>query len=329
MIFRNAFQIMINNFGKVFKLLLYYLAVFLFLGAIYLAVLAPNISSFFNGLWESEVMDRLKDLGGAIIGVFLSNEGAEGKVIEGLAALGAAFAAYTDANSVSIGLVIAGTFLVILAFGFLKGIGEFVVGDMINTKMSSYAEINFIPALVRNIGPAAKFFVLYVPISTLLDLVTIAVCYFVFFFVLSFLPGFVALFFTITTVFCVQALKLAFTSDLMPCMIEGKMKIKDSLKYIFARRKYKFGRSYACYLVYVYAVVIVNVMTGLATLGSGLLLTLPLSMIWLLSIRFVNYYTSTGRKYFITYDTIVLNDDLGETEKFFENNEMYDKTKTR
>lgn len=329
MIFRNSFQILINNFSKIFKLLLYHLILVLFLGAIFLAFFIPNFSSFMNGLMDSDVPDYFRQLGGAIIGVFLSSEGAEEAVRESIFGLGQSFGAFITAHTGSIVLVIVLTVLVVLVYEFLKGIGEFVVGDMINTKMGSYADVNFTPSLVRNLGNASKFFLIYVPLSLLLDILILAICYFVFFFVLSFLPGFIAVFFTVTIIFSTQAVKLTIISDLMPCMIEGGMKIKDSLKNGLLLGGYKFGRLFATYLVYVYIVAIVNFVAAVATLGSGLLITLPISTIWLLSIRFVNYYTVTGRKYFITYDTIVLNADKGETERFFENNEMYDKTKTR
>ena len=112
-------------------------------------------------------------------------------------------------------------------------------------------------------------------------------------------------------------------------MIEGGMKLPEAVKSSFHLTKQRFGKLYSSYIVYLYIAVTVCVAALLFTLGSGLLLALPAVSIWLISIRFVNFYTQTGRKYFITYDTIVLNADKGETEKFFENNEMYDKTKTR
>ena len=74
-------------------------------------------------------------------------------------------------------------------------------------------------------------------------------------------------------------------------------------------------------------IIAVNVLGGLCTAGVALLLTVPASYLFLLCLQFVNYYTVTGKKYFITYDTIVKNSSFGDAEEFFkviereENNE--------
>ena len=51
---------------------------------------------------------------------------------------------------------------------------------------------------------------------------------------------------------------------------------------------------------------------GLCTLGSGLFISVPLSYFFLLVMQFVNYYTDSGKKYFVTRDRIAEGD--GEAE---------------
>ena len=49
---------------------------------------------------------------------------------------------------------------------------------------------------------------------------------------------------------------------------------------------------------------VVNILFALCTFGSALLVTLPLSFVFLLSLQFVQYYEDNSKKYFISSRTI-------------------------
>ena len=90
----------------------------------------------------------------------------------------------------------------------------------------------------------------------------------------------------------------------MPAMIAGGKGVGSALKET-ARCKRSFGRRFAAYLIAVYLIVVVNVTFALCTLGSGLLISIPLSYFFLLVMQFVNYYTDSGKKYFVSRDKVV------------------------
>jgi hypothetical protein len=56
----------------------------------------------------------------------------------------------------------------------------------------------------------------------------------------------------------------------------------------------------------------VNVIGAISTLGSSLLITLPASYFFLICLQYVNYYTLTGKKYFLTHERIVTNEMHGD-----------------
>lgn len=329
MVFKNAFQIFIDNFNKAYKLLLYRLIVVSFTGAIFLAFFIPNFSSFIQELTTGEVMENLRALASAFLKSLIASEEAGEEISSSIVAVGTSFSALLASHSVSIVFTIIGSILVYFAYQFLRGIGDFVVGDMLNTRMCSYAEVTFFSSLVKNLYIAGRFLIIYVPLVMLFDALIVLICYFVFFFLLSFLPAFLAIFLAVTAIILAQAAKFTITSNLMPSMIEGGMGIRDSVKALVKIKKEEFMKLFSVYIVYLYAAVTVSVVMTVATFGSGLLFALPAVSLWMIAIRFVSYYTTTGRKYFITYDTIVLNAEKGNMEKFFDSNEMYDKTKTR
>ena len=72
------------------------------------------------------------------------------------------------------------------------------------------------------------------------------------------------------------------------------------------------GGVFSTYLVSVYMVVIVNVISAIATLGSSLIITLPSSYFYFICLQYVNYYTLTGKKYFLTHEKIVKNELHGD-----------------
>ena len=48
----------------------------------------------------------------------------------------------------------------------------------------------------------------------------------------------------------------------------------------------------------------INVLFGLATIGSALLMTIPLSFLYLLALQCVHFYEDSGKKYFISVHNI-------------------------
>ena len=82
--------------------------------------------------------------------------------------------------------------------------------------------------------------------------------------------------------------------------------------------KKQFLKAFCMYIVTVYMVIILNVVAMTCTFGSALLITLPASYVLFICHQYVNYYTITGKKYFITYQSIEENAECGDSEHFFD-----------
>ena len=59
-----------------------------------------------------------------------------------------------------------------------------------------------------------------------------------------------------------------------------------------------------------------NVAGALATIGSVLLLSIPASYFLLICVQYVNYYTITGRKYFLAYDRVFDDPSRGDSAHY-------------
>ena len=95
-------------------------------------------------------------------------------------------------------------------------------------------------------------------------------------------------------------------------MVTDDLRLCKAIKGLQGAPKKQTGRLFSCYLVSVYFVIIFNAAAVLFTFGSALLVTIPTSYLFFVCLHFVQYYTLTGKKYFIRLDKIAKNDDFGD-----------------
>ncbi|MGN0822166.1 MAG: hypothetical protein ACI4NG_00175, partial [Candidatus Gallimonas sp.] len=146
--------------------------------------------------------------------------------------------------------------------------------------------------------------VIYVPASFVYDALSLLVCYFFFFYALSFLPLVLTISLAVTAYVCLLALKLTVISAWMPSVIADGAGVARAFGRCFRNGK-NFGRRFAGYLVAVYLIIITNVITAVCTFGSGLFLSVSLSYLFVLCMQFVNYCEDEGKKYFVSAQKVV------------------------
>jgi len=305
--FRNAFHITIDNFQNVFKLLLYYFVTGLLFGSLIYVILKLSLSS----ILESAEMTTVKELIGEVFRALTSGDTERLHTFkEEFEAAVKELVLLFGSNSGKIAGAIVGVCVMYILMRFLNGLALFAVGNTVNDRMSTYSRTSFSSAYFKNIGQASLYQLIYVPLCFLFDALMILACWFLFFYVPSLLPGqgfltvLFALALTVTAIACFDALKMTLISSWMPAMISDRKSVGAGMKYSFTCKK-DFGRRFAAFLVSVYLIMVVNLVFGLFTFGSALLITVPMSFIFLLSMQLVNYYNLNSRKFFITYQKIV------------------------
>ncbi len=311
MLFRNAIRLLIENFKSVYKIALYKFVVTLVASALCCALVLPELIS----IWESPVTLNLREGVGQFFSSLFSAdasglEQAKDTVLESLKKLGELLSSKT----LQIVLITIGCVVIYLIKRFVETLCYFTIGDTLNDKMTTYAETPFFTAFVKNLGKASVYALVYVPVVFLFDLVTFAlVC-----FILSYVPIMTALFLSMTLIVMLQALKLTVTGLWMPAMSADNVKLRKALKGNDCAEKKQRWKIYSTYLISVYLIVIVNVISAICTFFSALLITVPLSFMLFICLQYVYYYTVKGKKYFITYEKIASNPDKGDREHFFE-----------
>lgn len=313
MLFRNSIKLLMENFKGVYKILLYKFIVSLIAGALFAAMILPELIEIVQSV---EAQALWLDIQAMFKAFFAAN----GSALE--TAKASIFGLDGTLNGVlklilskmtAIVLTAIGCVVVYLLKRFVETLCYFAVGSSLNDRMSAYAETPFIASYVQNLGKASRYALVYVPSVFLLDAVTILLSLLV----LTNLNIFPALFLSITLVVIMQSVKLTFTGLWMPSMTADNKPLKQSFAYDKKERK-QIPKIFSTYVVTVYGVIILNVIAAVCTFGSALLITVPASYMLFICVQYVNYYTIKGKKYFITYDKIASNPDHGDREHFFE-----------
>ena len=180
MLFKNAFHLLVDNFSLNYKYLLYKIIVCVIAVGLAAALIVPNVAFLFNSAEFKSLIDLIKDFLRALVSgdvEFLN--GFPSAIKECVQALGDLIVSRTGRFV----FVFVAAIVVILVYRFLSGMGNFVFGGLIDDKMSSYAKTSFSSSYIKNLGRAALWQIIYVPVTFVYDVAVLAICY-VFFLVL-------------------------------------------------------------------------------------------------------------------------------------------------
>lgn len=308
MLFKNAFHLMVDNFALNYKLLLYKIIVAVVTIALSAALLYPTLRMLFTSEPFEELIALIKEFLEAIV---RGNVGFLETFPQTLQDTLAELLTYIGEKTPNIVFFCVSLALIVLVSRFLSGMGDFAFGVLLDNKMSSYAKTAFCSAYISNLGRAALWQLVYVPLTFIYDVLMLLLCY-VFFVILlkiisaSFLASIVALMFSVALLLAATAIKMTLFSDMIPALVSDKMKLREGLKRSFTFRRQQFASLFSTYLVTCLLILCVNVLFALVTFGAALFITLPMSVLMLQCIRFVSYYTYGQKKYFLAEDKIVL-----------------------
>ena len=180
MLFKNAFHLLGDNFSLNYTYLLYKIIVSAVAVGLAAALIVPNVAFLFNSAELDSHIELVKQFLRALVSgdvEFLN--GFPSRFKDCIQALGDLIVSRTG----SVVFVCVATVVVILIYRFLSGMGNFVFGGLIDDKMSSYAKTSFASSYIKNLGRAALWQVIYVPVTFVYDVAVLAICY-VFFLVL-------------------------------------------------------------------------------------------------------------------------------------------------
>lgn len=309
MLFRNGLRLFMENFKNVYKILIYKMIVAIVAAALYSALLLPQILEILESAEMSGLIASVKEF---VFAFFDGKSESLHLLKDGISDSVKKLLSLISSKTLPLIFSVLGCGLVYLLARFADTLCYFSIGDMLGNKMETYAETPFFAAYVKNLARGSAYSAVYVTIVFLFDVIILASCYFLFFYLLSFLNLLISLFLSMTCIVVANAIKLTLTSMWLPSMTADEVSIKKAVKGWGMVDKKLRGGIFSTYLISIYMIIIVNVIGAISTIGSSLILTLPASYFFLICLQYVNYYTLTGKKYFLTHERIVTNELHGD-----------------
>ncbi|MBQ8407069.1 MAG: hypothetical protein IJY38_04035 [Clostridia bacterium] len=311
--FRNSFRLLIENFRHSYKILVYQTVTLLISAGLYCAFLLPELNTVANSAEFAE----LKESVSTFFTVLFHGEDLT-QFVDRIHNALTNVAQLLGSMSGSLVWAAVGCVLVYLVMRVADTMCTYNIGSLLNDRMSIYATTPFWTAFVKNLGKSALYAVVYVPIAFLWDVLTVAACYFFFFYLSSFSTLFVSLALSVTLIAVCQAVKLTVSSVWMPAMTADNLSIGKAMKCLTKEERKQRNQVFSVSLVNVYIIIVVNVLAAICTFGSALILTVPTSYLLLVCTQYVNYYIVKGKKYFLTYEEIEKDVSCGDSGHFFD-----------
>jgi hypothetical protein len=299
---KHTLHVLVDNFSTTYKLLLYRIVVSLLFVCIYTAIVYPFISKITGAEQFKQFSEALTAVGRAFANLDLKE--AENLLPSLKEAQDALYDYFMSKSGEWVWIAVLLLFVYFVQ-RFLHGLGNYTTGAIINDKMALRANSPFIGTAVKNLGKAALYNVIYVPIAILYDMICVVALYFLFFKGFAFIPIIFKVFLFVTVIIFLVALKMTFTSDWLPSLIYGKKNNRQAMKYSFGRKNKSTATVLSNFIVMVLVILAVNVASIFFTFGAGLLISVPASYLLIISFEFVNYCDDNNVRYFTDRNTII------------------------
>jgi len=291
MSFWNSFKILITRFGHVWRVALYLFVVLVIIGGISAAVLIPVQIEVFH---SEEMINRLGEFRDMLSDGVLSIIFYEAREL---------WIYFFDLVSGSVGSIIsliAFTLVVILA-RYLLGFYELPLAEVLDTFLTTGAKTSFAGRLIASVG-RSSIFVFYKSVFLLIYdilMITIVFATLNLFLIQNSVVEFVTPFFTMLVLICLLAFRSVMTTSWTPLVVIDKMKPLEALFTGIKAGFRNFGRLFSVYLVTWLIIVVINYIAAANAYGVGLILTIPISVLFLKILSLVFFYNRTNRRYYV------------------------------
>lgn len=317
--FKHSLQVFIDNIATTYKLLVYRVLVAVVVAALSCAVIIPSLNAVKATAEYGALSEELSAFFTKISELKL--EGLD----ENLTLVKSAVRGFTQ-MLVSNGLLavdIICAVIIIFVYYFLAAVGDFALGETLNNRMTLRAHTAFSATLLKDLGRASLYAIIYTPLSLLYYAVGGVLVWAVVFKGLAFAPLLVKLFLASVMIILILATKFALTTDWMPHILHSNCNNRKAIHYALHPKKGAFVRVLSTVIIMELTIYAMNVLFTLLTFGAAAIITVPAGAMLLTCYQFVNYCDNNGLKYFIDDYTIIgpQQDNKVTAEQFFKGEE--------
>ncbi len=200
--------------------------------------------------------------------------------------------------------------LIIQVAKFFTSICDYVMAVNVNEHMSSVRHAEFFTTLVEHISPAIRY-ALYCVVSLFLYNTLIATISALLFILLIKYIGFFTFTIVLFFILFADAFRLMLVGMVPAKMVCEKCGVMRAFRDAFRGLTFKIMlERFLSYFIMRLIHISVTVLMGFSTLGVSFIVTTPFFAVSYMSVRFVDYYTVQHKKYYLTFDEIVVPKEL-------------------
>ena len=303
----NGLRIATSNKTLTFKVLLYKLVVML-IASIFIVIFSSRIiSPVLNSAEFKSIIGIVKKI---VVNYFDVNQSAGDAISAELSTAIAGLYAFILSMQGEILISAIVLFVIVQVIKFFFSICDYVVAVNINEHMSSMRHAEFFSTLFDNFKQAIIYALYRTLMLLLYNVVIIAATILLIIFTLKEL-GIMAISLVFFIVFASIALRLSCVGHILPKMTcENKGPFRSFTEGFKGKNIKVFFERFISYLVMVVGSFAVILLSSIVTFLVALLITIPFVSVAFISIRYVDYYTHNHKKYYLTFDDIVVPKEL-------------------
>ena len=309
MSYKNSIKLLSSNFNVVWKQLFY----ILIFGIISILITYASATPIINLLDEHGV---LAEIGEIFQTIYTSPK-------DVVTAISSTFLHFANVVTTNFGkiwysVVITNMFAVGLS-SILKEVSTYNLFSLMHMKLTSFVDIGYTRNLISTLGQSLRFSLVKIlyKIPTAMIKMTILYLYF------KLINGPFSIIFGLSIVsmllILLSSAEITFFAGMAPKMLSrgGNCSAFKAFFSGFKTISKTFGRTFAGAIIVTLTLVLINVFLGLFTIGAGLLITVPASMLFIVLFELTSYFGATGERYYLS--STIIATPLKDTEENIKN----------
>lgn len=295
---KNAFKIVLSNVNTMYKMVLYrFICTAAFALIAYFAVL-----SGLKYIFYSEQFVAIRDTVTELLTDFLSGRGIA-DVAESMRPAFDDFFRMLYRERAHLLSALFGTFGLVLLLRFFYALGDFAFASAVDGFMSSMNKPGFFSSLLESFGKAALYALVITLVSVVSECVIFLTSLVIVVYTISYISVFAIIFGVAFLVFGF-ALKYSLLSPVLPSVVCDRLSVGKALKGCVRKGKdfaALLGSYSFLWLLFFY----INVSFGVFTLYMGLIVSLPLTSLYFISVSLTDQYIVNHKSYYVDYNVVV------------------------
>ncbi len=308
----NGLRIATSNKSLTFKVLLYKLVVAI-LGSVFIFIFANRIiSPVINSGEFKSIIELGKKI---IVGYFDVNKSAGDTMSTELSNVITNLYSFILSIKGEIFISAIILFVIIQIITFLFSICDYVVAVNIHEHMSSMRHAEFFSTLFDHFKQAICYALYRTLMLLIYSVLIIGATILLIIFTLKTI-GIIAISLVFLILFASIAVRLSIVGHILPKMTcENKGPFRSFIEGFKEKNIGVFFERFISYFVMVIGSFAIILLSAIVTFNVALLVTIPFTSVSFVAIRYVDYYAYNHKKYYVTFDDIVVPKELRQNDE--------------